>query len=151
VRGDQIELRLASDDDLEFTYQVKKAAEGDLVRTIYGWDEVVQRDYQKKDFMTKRPSLIVVDGLPVGTVALVETGGCLEVGQLFILPEYQNQGIGTCVLDCAIRLAEEKRIPTRLAYLRGNRAEALYRRHGFELTGHTETHRFMERPPGGGS
>ncbi len=141
-----VELRPASDGDLEFTYRVKKAAEGDLVRGIYGWDETVQREFQERDFMTKRPSLIVVDGEPVGTVALTEFEGYLEVGQFFILPEYQDRGIGSCILERTLRLADEKRLPVRLAYLRGNRAESLYRRHGFRFAGRTETHRFMERP-----
>ena len=144
-----VALRPARDDDLEFTYQVKKAAEGELVRSIYGWVEGVQRDFQKKDFTEKRPCLVVVEGKPVGTVAIIECDGYLEVGQFFIAPENQNRGIGSCILERAVRQADEKKLTARLAYLRGNRAEALYRRFGFELVGSTETHRYMERPARG--
>jgi GNAT superfamily N-acetyltransferase len=142
-----VTLRPASDDDLEFTYQVKKAAEGDLVRSMFGWDEEFQREFQKKDFMKKRPGLIMVEGEPVGTVAVVECDGYLEIGQFFISPGYQNRGIGSCILQRAVSQADEKKSPVRLAYLRGNRAGALYRRFGFQLIGRTETHRFMERAP----
>jgi GNAT superfamily N-acetyltransferase len=143
----RVELRPACAADLEYAYQVKKAAEGDLVRAVFGWDEAVQRDYQKEDFYAKRPSLIVVDGAAVGTVALIETGGWLEIGQFFILPEHQHKGIGSRVLEDALQDADSKHMPARLTYLRGNRAEALYRRYGFTLVGQTETHRYMERAP----
>jgi N-acetylglutamate synthase-like GNAT family acetyltransferase len=127
---------------------VKKAAEGDLVRSVFGWDEDFQRDFQRNDFNAKRPSLILLEGKAVGTVAIVECEGYLEVGQLFISPEYQNRGIGSCILERALHQADAKNLPVRLAYLVGNRADRLYRRHGFEVIGQTETHRFMERPPG---
>jgi N-acetylglutamate synthase-like GNAT family acetyltransferase len=147
MNDESIAISPACDDDYEFSYQVKKAAEGELVRGVFGWDEAVQRDYHMKEWVERRPSVIRSDGNCVGTVALTESHGCIEIGQFFILPEYQNKGIGSSILRRALLKADEGGLVARLAFLVGNRAEALYRRHGFQLVRQTETHCYMERAP----
>jgi GNAT superfamily N-acetyltransferase len=142
-----ITLSPASDEDMEFSYQVKKAAEGDLIRKTFGWDEVFQRDFHKKDWTQNRPDIIRLDGVPIGTVAIVQGPEYVEVGQFFILPEYQNRGIGSCLLHAVLGAADERGQVVKLAYLRGNRAEALYRRNGFEVVSQTQTHCHAERRP----
>ena len=137
----------ADDDDFEFSYHVKKAAEGDLIRKTFGWDEAFQRDFHRKDWTKKRPSIIKYDDEPIGTVAVTESAGQIEIGQFFILPEYQSRGIGTIVLQRALQKADEIGAVTTLAFLKGNRAESLYQRNGFQLIAQTETHSFMNRKP----
>ena len=142
-----IAISAASDDDYEFSYQVKKAAEGELIQKTLGWDEAFQRDFHKKEWTEKQPSIIKVDDNPIGTVALTENDGQIEIGQFFIQPEYQNRGIGTIILHRALQKADEVQAIIKLAFLRGNRAESLYRRNGFQLVAQTETHCYMERRP----
>jgi len=138
----------ASDADYEFSFRVKKVAEGDVVRRHFGWDETVQRGFHMNEWTERRPDIIWSCGVRVGTVALRESGGFIEIGQFFILPEYQNRGIGTAILQEAVQRADERGLVARLANLVGNRAESLYVRHGFALVARTETHSFMERRPG---
>ena len=137
----------ASDADYEFSFRVKKVAEGDLVRRYFGWDETVQRDFHMKEWTERRPDIIWSCGVRVGTVAVRESGDCIEIGQFFILPEFQNRGLGTVILQEAVQRADERGLVARLAFLNGNRAESLYVRHGFALVAQTETHSFMERKP----
>lgn len=144
---DQIELVPASDDDYEFSYEVKKTAEGGLIRSVFGWDEAFQRDFHKREWDERRPSIIKFGGTTVGTMAILEGSGHLEVGQFFILPEYQGRGIGSHLLRAVLQRADLENVPVRLAFLQGNRAASLYLRNGFQPVRQTETHCYMERLP----
>jgi len=147
VDPELIVISPASDDDYEFSFQVKKAAEGELIRSMFGWDEPLQRRLHLREWSAKRPSVIEYDGKHVGTVAVTRGDGYLEVGQFFILPEYQNKGIGSSVLRRILETADEDGLVSRLKFLKGNRAESLYRRHGFALVAEDETFCRMERQP----
>jgi len=147
MNPDLINISPATDADCEFAYQVKKAAEGDLIRAMFGWDEAFQWAFHLKDWTQNRPDIIFYDGQAIGTLLVVEIDGRLEIGRFFILPEHQNRGIGTFLLGRVLRWADESDLVAQLAYLKGNRAEALYVRHGFQLVGETETHCFAERRP----
>jgi GNAT superfamily N-acetyltransferase len=147
MNDESIVISAASDDDYEFSYRVKKAAEGDLIGRTFGWDEAFQREFHNRQWTESRPSIIRLDGSAIGTVALAEGDGCVEIGQFFILPEYQNRGIGSSILLRALQRADEVNIVARLTLLSGNRAEALYRRNGFRPVEQTETLVHMERRP----
>ena len=147
VNGERIQLVPASDADCEFSYQVKKAAEGDLIHRVFGWNEAFQRDFHRNEWTHRRPGMIRLGGKRIGTIAVIEGSGCIEIGQFFILPEYQNRGIGTQLLREVLRRADAKGVPARLAVLQGNRAEALYQRNGFRCVRQSQTHRYLEREP----
>jgi GNAT superfamily N-acetyltransferase len=144
-----VEVVPAAGGDYEFSYQVKKAAEGALITEVFGWDEAFQREYHLNEWMRKRPSLITLNGKAVGTVEVADEGGVRRIGQFFILPEFQNRGIGSEVLRRVLRQADDKGQEVRLTLLAGNRCESLYRRHGFQGTGEDGALRFMRRSPGG--
>jgi GNAT superfamily N-acetyltransferase len=54
--------------------------------------------------------------------------------KLYLLPAYQNQGIGTCLLRRLIRDAKSAQAIFRLTVLEVNPARRFYERHGFVLT-----------------
>lgn len=142
-----IVLSPASDADYEFSYQVKKAAEGDLIRKVFGWNEAFQRGFHLKEWLEKRPHIIRYDGVSIGTISVQDIDGSIEIGQFFILPKYQNKGVGSAVLHRVLQRADEEGLPVRLAYLNGSRVASLYSRNGFELVERTETLSRMERQP----
>ena len=90
-----IKLIPAEESHREFSYQVKKAAEGDYITQLWGWDEKAQRDFHTSDWQQKRPSIILYDNKPIGTIYILENDDYIQIGQFFILPEYQNKGIGS--------------------------------------------------------
>src|SRR4030042_5002082 len=137
----------AADSHREFSYQAKKAAEGDYITQIWGWDEVLQRKLHEEAWQQKHPSIILYDGKAIGTIYVLETDGFIEIGQFFILPEYQNKGIGSYLLKNI--LAKADRLPriSKLACLKNTPAISLYRRHGFEIVREQEMFYFMERKP----
>jgi len=93
-----IKLIPADETHKEFSYQVKKAAEGEYITQMFGWDESKQRDFHVRAWQRHKPDIITYDGKPIGTIATIESEDCIEIGQFFILPDYQNMGIGTDLL-----------------------------------------------------
>jgi GNAT superfamily N-acetyltransferase len=131
----------------EFSYQVKKSAEGGYVKEIFGWDEVEQRAFHSRDWEQKKPMIISYDGEPIGTIYIGENRDFIEIGQFFISPDYQNRGIGTYVLRQVIDKAEQTGLAVKLAYLKNNPVASLYHRHGFKVVDNNEQFFFTERRP----
>jgi len=135
----------AMDEDYEFSFQVKKQAQGPWITQRWGWDEEKQRTFHRKDWDQKRPSLITYAGMPIGTIRLADDDAGLEIQQFFLLLEYQNQRIGTYLLQGILRQADGDGKAVRLTILKGSRVESLYRRLGFRVVRQDETFCFMER------
>jgi GNAT superfamily N-acetyltransferase len=144
-----IKLIPADETHKEFSYQVKKAAEGEYITHMFGWDEDVQQDFHAKAWQEQKPDIITYDGKPIGTVATIEREDCIEIGQFFILPEYQNKGIGTHLLKDILDRADQLGKAITLKFLKNNRVESLYVRHGFRLVCTSKVAHHMERKMGG--
>lgn len=142
----RIQLIEAGDTHYEFAYRVKKAAEGEYITTMFGWDESFQRDWFDREWRQGKPAIIVCGDAPIGTIFVVDNGEYLEIKRFFLLPEYQNQGIGSHVLKGVLDDADKQRCPVQLAYLKNNPVGSLYRRLGFRVTGASDFGVFMERP-----
>jgi GNAT superfamily N-acetyltransferase len=146
-----IKLIPADESHYEFSYEVKKAALGPYITQIWGWDEGIQKDFHAKRWQQERPDIIMYDGKSIGTISIIESEDCIEIRQLFILPEYQNQGIGSHLLKQILDQADQAGRITKLDYLKINPVESLYKRSGFQIVGANETQYFMERKPSGGA
>ncbi len=144
-----IELIPAEESLREFSYQVKKATEGEYIIQVFGWDEKVERDFHTKAWQQQKPDIITHDGKPIGTIATIESENGIEIGQFFILPEYQNKGIGTHLLKTILDKADRVGQVTTLRFLKNNPVKTLYVRCGFEIVGSDGTFYYMELKPGG--
>jgi GNAT superfamily N-acetyltransferase len=146
-----IKLIPADETHKEFSYQVKKAAEGEYITLMFGWDEDVQRGFHAKAWQQQKPDIITYDGKLIGTIATIESEDCVEIGQLFILPEYQNKGIGTYLLKSILDKADQSGKNVTLKFLKNNRVKSLYIRNGFRLVYTSEVAHHMERKVSGSS
>ena len=145
-----IKLIAADETYREFSYQVKKAAEGEYITLMFGWDEDLQRDFHAKAWQQQKPDIITYDSKLIGTIATIESEDCIEVGQFFILPEYQNKGIGTYLLEQILDKADQLGRNVTLRFLKNNPVKSLYVRNGFRLVYTSEVAHHMERRIGGG-
>jgi GNAT superfamily N-acetyltransferase len=135
----------------EFSYQVKKAAEGEYITQIWGWGENIQRDFHAKAWQRKRPEVITCDNKPIGTMGVIENEDYIEIVQFFLLPDYQNKGIGTYLLKRILDKADDLERVVKLAFLKNNPVKSLYVRNGFQTVQVDERFYYMERKPSGGA
>ena len=145
---DDLILRKATADDSEFVYQTKRVAFREYVEKVWGWDENEQRQLHEKRFFSPDFYVIQASGIDVGILAMIHELDCVRLNQLFILPEYQNRGIGAACMMDIIENADALKLPIRLRVLKvNNRAMLFYQRLGFKRTGESDTHVLMERLP----
>ena len=131
-------------ENFEFALAVKKEALGPHVIPRWGWDDALQRRTHSERWSSRRFFRIVRGGASIGTVSFDEKEDHVELAEFYILPAYQQQGIGSHILATILRDAKTRELPVRLRCLKWNPALSLYKRHGFEVTGDTDTHYLME-------
>ena len=140
-----IQLRPATEADSEFCYNVKKQALGQYVAQVWGWDEAFQREFHRADFELRRPDVVVYRDLDIGTLEITSHADHIHLGEFYLLPQFQRQGIGTILLERVTDEATKKDLPVRLEVLKINPVRSLYLRHGFVISGEREHHFLMER------
>ncbi len=144
--SDGLGLRRAREDDKDFAFQAKKAAFKRYVDQVWGWEEDEQRKLHDRRYQPQYFHIISLGGTDVGVTSVVQKADCVNVNQLYILPEYQGQGLGGLCMSAVIEQAAKLCLPVRLSVLKVNRrAVAFYGRLGFSTIGDTETHFQMQR------
>jgi len=133
-------LRPATPADSEFCYRLHKAAMGDYITAIWGWDEPRQRGAHARSFNPDRWQIITDGRTDIGMLDVEHRPGEIYLSRIEILPDYQGQGIGTRLIGA---LADEARRTGRDLVLDvltvNHRARALYRRLGLkEVARHGE-------------
>ena len=138
-------LRHAKDADKAWLDELRRAVYEPLFRATWGgWDETRHQRHLAATWQKGRIQLIEVDGQPIGMIQLLEVDDCVEVGEIQILPEYQNQGLGTQLLvDVIDRAREQGRDVILSTGLMNAGAHRLYERLGFEETERSDTHVHM--------
>lgn len=126
-----IALRAATPADSEFCYQLHKAAMGEYVTAVWGWDEAVQRDYHLRAFRPGRWQIITADGTDVGMIDVEYRAGEVYLARIEIHPAWQGRGIGSAIIRSLLGDARQRGQDLVLDVLAVNhRAQALYRRLG---------------------
>ena len=146
MNNQSYKLRKASEEDYEFIYQVKKEAYQNYVEINFGsWDEEKQREYFRSFISVCKEDayIITFEGNDIGFYNGHLSENEFEIGNICIVPAYQNKGIGTNILKGIILQNCEKDIT--LQYFKQNPACKLYERLGFKITGETAYHYQMIR------
>jgi len=131
-----VALRPARAADSEFCFLLHKAAMGDYVAAIWGWDEQVQRDYHTRGFTPGRWQIITANGADAGMLDVERRPEEIYLGRIEILPDYQGRGIGSRLINALIDEAGQKDQDLVLEVLTVNhRAYALYQRLGLREVG----------------
>ena len=134
-------LRKITESDYDFVYLVKKNAYQKYVEMYYGnWNEEEQRDYFKKFIETYKDGafIITLNGKSIGFYNGCAVDDIYEIGNICIIPEYQNRGIGTAILKDVIADNSDRSI--RIQYFKKNPVGRLYERLGFIRVSETAFH-----------
>jgi GNAT superfamily N-acetyltransferase len=138
-------LRPATSTDTAFLRQLHHRVYRDVVTRQFGtWDENAQDDWFEKGLADAEFSVVEENGEPIGAIGLKDRAEYLQLVELQILPEYQGRGVGSALLRAQMEHAQRTQRSIALRVLLENRARSLYARHGFVISGRTETHYLME-------
>lgn len=126
-----VALRPATPADSEFCYQLHKAAMGEYVAAIWGWDDQVQRASHVRAFNPARWQIITVGGADIGMLDVEHRPGEIYLARIEIHPDHQGHGIGTRLVSDLLGKATRRGQELVLDVLAVNhRAHALYQRLG---------------------
>lgn len=136
-----IRLRSAIQEDLKFTYQLKKLTLKEHVTQTWGWDEEWQWKYHVEKFNSEKMKIITENDKDIGCLLVDEFSNRLDISIIEILPEYQNQGIGTFLIKNIIKKGLKENKDIELQVLKVNkRALKLYLSLGFVIKSENKTH-----------
>jgi ribosomal protein S18 acetylase RimI-like enzyme len=126
-----IALRPATPADAEFCYQLHKAAMGEYIAAIWGWDEQAQRAFHQRAFNPDRWQIITAGQAGIGMLDVDYRPGEIYLSRIEIDPGHQGQGIGTRIISALLDEAKRTGRDLVLDVLSVNRrARALYQRLG---------------------
>jgi len=128
-----VALRPARPADSEFCFRLHKAAMGDYVAAIWGWDEQRQREFHNRAFTPGRWRIITANGTDVGMLDVEYRPDEIYLSRIEIDPRYQGRGIGSRLINMLLREARQGGQDLVLDVLTVNhRAYALYQRLGLQ-------------------
>lgn len=136
----RIALRPVTAADSEFCYRLHRAAMGEYITAVWGWDEERQRGFHDRGFGPGRWQIITAGGTDVGMIDVEYRPTEIYLSRIEIHPDHQGHGIGTHLIGALIEEARRRDQDLALDVLAVNRrAQALYRRLGMtEVARHGE-------------
>ena len=143
-----IKLRIATANDAEFAFNTtKETMRGYAVATWGEWHEKDSHECAIRDTQSGKIEIIEVNEKPVGVFLVNRNTNEIEIEQIYILPEYQNKGIGSKLIVALRNEVQNLTIPLKLHVLVVNPAYKLYERLGFNTVKETNERRYMEFRP----
>jgi GNAT superfamily N-acetyltransferase len=123
-----ISLRAAASDDEAFALHVMEACMRVYAEQTWGsWNG-------RADLDLAFDKIIHLAGRDIGIIGVDRCPDCWFLDKLYLLPAYQNQALGSYLLQSLIKDAKSAQVVLRLTVLEVNPARRFYERHGFVLT-----------------
>lgn len=135
--------RKARAEDLECLDRIYTVNMKAYVENVATWSPTFfRRTFRPEEFEV----LMSADKI-IGMVKVVRGTREIYLAELQVESSYQGLGVGTQVLRSLVAESERSGKVLWLKVLKGNPAERLYRRLGFELMEECQTHRKLQRAP----
>jgi GNAT superfamily N-acetyltransferase len=146
MKKPEFSLRPSEINDAPLFYSVIDRTMRHFIVATWGrWDEErVQRE-SKEHSISPNAQIIEVNGIPAGVFLVDRYPTYIQLQQIYLLPEYQRQGIGTALIKGLIAEAQQLQIPVCLRVLVVNSAKKLYEQLGFVVTEETSEFFLMEK------
>ena len=143
-----ITLRLANLADIEFAYEVLCKTIRPYAEQTFGiWQEAQVRITLANNISADVTKIIMTGAKAAGILTVQELESHVQLDQLFVLPQYQRNGIGTELVRDVLQRAKQLGVPVRLRVLRVNPAKRLYDRLGFFVTSEEPQRFYMQSAP----
>ena len=126
-------LRPATAADVDYLWRLYRQLMRPLTEELMRWSDDRQRVVVEAGLAAGGTSVIVVDGADVGWLQVREDPAALFLGQLYIEPAQQGDGLGTAILRDLGARASRAGKPVTLNVMKNNtRAADFYRRGGVD-------------------
>ena len=127
-----IELQGAKAEDLEELVRIRLAAMRESLEKIGRFDAARARARLTQDFRTKNTKCFIYKTKIIAFIISKQENEDIVVSHLYVLPEFQNRGIGKFVLDKIITQGKKEQRNIRLLALKESRANNFYVKNGFK-------------------
>ncbi len=104
-----------------------------LTEELLSWKEDEQRDVVQEAVQGEEAQVIFADDAKAGWLQVHEDEVHIDLGQIYVKPELQGQGIATSLIQKLIEQAEANDKALTLSVMKNNPAKALYERLGFQV------------------
>lgn len=140
-------LERATQHDYDFLYRLLKTTmEHYYIETYGSWDDAVEQQYFQESVREWTYHIIIHNEQKTGCLSFKHDRNEIFLNEIQIIPQYQNKGIGTFVLQHLIELSQSSNRPITLEVLKVNiKAQKLYHQLNFVTCGETDTHYHMMR------
>jgi GNAT superfamily N-acetyltransferase len=128
-------LRAAGAGDFAFLEGLHAVLRRPAIEAAIGWDAAREAARLRATIRPGLDQVVLLGGQPVGIFAMTAEPHRLWLRRIQLLPPVQGRGIGTALLRFALAEGRRLGLPVFLRVRRGNRAQALYARLGFRITG----------------
>jgi ribosomal protein S18 acetylase RimI-like enzyme len=133
--------------DIDFLYSLCEATMQTYVASTFGrWDADAVRAGLLEGIKGGGFRGVYIGDERVGAFAIEHHGSHIQIEQMYILAQFQNQGIGSAIVRGTIEQGQSRGKPIRLRVLACNPAKNLYKRLGFNVVESTKQRVFMEYP-----
>ncbi len=125
--------RPALQSEKEILFEAYWLTVGEYVSKAWGWDEKIQREGFWKHHPLTQFEVIEVEHVFAGGLHVVEDKTDLHIRMIYLLPAFQNHGIGSSMIIDIHTTAKSKNKGLRLKVINCNPVTSLYERLGFKL------------------
>ncbi len=131
----KILLREANIIESPIAFKIKIAAAKSYIQKEFGWDEDLQLKFHKNQFIPENTFFVLIKDQMVGWISIiVKTKEC-KLDEFYILPEYQNNRIGSHLLRNLIEIVTKKHMILHVRVMNINKsAISFYEKFGFIKT-----------------
>ena len=138
---DKINIRPITKNDYSFGFFVMQETLKEYIEKTWGWNKKIQKNYYRQNFSLKDQYIIELDTIKIGWLKYAENIEKIEIDKIFLLPKYQNKGIGSEIITNLITLGKSKKLSIELQVLKINiKARKFYKKLGFMEYKKTDTH-----------
>jgi GNAT superfamily N-acetyltransferase len=127
-----ITFRQAAATDAPLFYSVIDQTMREFIVATWGaWDEERVLRESLQDSTSPNAKVIQRDGQDIGVLLVEEEPSHFQVQQVYLLPPFQRQGVGTQLVSSLVKIAVAVGKPVRLRVLKVNSARQFYEKLSF--------------------
>ena len=137
------EFKLATKEDFDFVFFVKKQNYKKYVEELWSWDEEEQAKINRETYLERVHNyrIITLNNNNIGTFCShITADNEYFLNEINLIKEYQRLGIGTNILNDIIEMNKKDKRNIILQVFKTNPAKKLYERLGFKTYNETESH-----------